>query len=224
MEYKTLVLADATASDANRMNDLRELCRSYAAYFNEPIGLALLATEDLERLNNAALKAVPEGIEYVKPLPPAPMTAAEFIYNEDGTPNWGEMWQSFCDLALYGGPPHRGEDSALMVPEAEQDAPTPVNETVQEIIRGIWETTGLFAEPASNNWLSITCSSRKMAAWMAAAIILENVDARCDEERLYVPASPDFELKNQVKSVITVVAKVNHYWQAHVEAQQAAVV
>jgi hypothetical protein len=60
-----------------------------------------------------------------------------------------------------------------------------------------------------------------MAAWMCAAIILENVDARCEDEILYVPASSDFELKDQVKSVITVVAKVNHYWQAHLEAQVA---
>jgi hypothetical protein len=56
-----------------------------------------------------------------------------------------------------------------------------------------------------------------MAAWMCAAIILENVDARCDEERLYVPAAPGYDLKNEVKSVITVVAKVHHYWTAHIQ-------
>ncbi len=222
MEYKTLILADASAHDSNRINDLRELCRSYASYFNEPIGLAVLETKDLERLNNGALLAVADGIEYVKPIPAAPMTAAEFLYNEDGTPNWGDMWQTFCELALYGGPPHRGDDSALLVPEAEEDAPTRVNETIEEIKRGIWETSGLYAEPSSNNWMAVTCSSRKMAAWMCAAIILENVDARCDEERLYVPASPDFDLKTEVKSVVTVVAKVHHYWQAHIESQQAA--
>jgi sirohydrochlorin cobaltochelatase len=59
-----------------------------------------------------------------------------------------------------------------------------------------------------------------MAAWLAACIILENVDATCDEERLLVPASPAFGLKDEVKSVITVVAKTVHYWQAHVEAQE----
>jgi len=57
---------------------------------------------------------------------------------------------------------------------------------------------------------------------MCAAIILENVDAKCEDEILYVPCSPDFDLKNQVKSVITVVAKVNHYWQAHIESTQPA--
>jgi hypothetical protein len=33
-----------------------------------------------------------------------------------------------------------------------------------------------------------------------------------------VPASPSYSLKDQVKSVITVVAKTNHYWQAHIAA------
>lgn len=222
MEYKTLILADASATESSRIDDLRELCRSYAAYFNEPIGLAVLESADLEKLNTQALVAVKEGIEYVKPIPPAPMTAADFLYNDDGSANWGEMWQSFCDLALYGGPPHRGEDSALTLPELDFDTPPTDGDMIREIKRGIWETTGLFAEPSSNNWMAITCSSRKMAAWMCAAIILENVDARCDEERLYVPAAPDFELKNQVKSVITVVAKVHHYWQAHIAQQEAA--
>jgi sirohydrochlorin cobaltochelatase len=55
-----------------------------------------------------------------------------------------------------------------------------------------------------------------MAAWLCAAIILENVDARCEEERLLLPAGADFELADQVKSVITVLAKTHHYWQAHV--------
>ena len=36
-----------------------------------------------------------------------------------------------------------------------------------------------------------------------------------EEGRLLVPASPSFTLKDQVKSVITVVAKVHHYWEMH---------
>ena len=65
-------------------------------------------------------------------------------------------------------------------------------------------------------WLAITCESPKMAAWLCATIILENVAARCDEERLLVPADPSFALMDEVKSVITVVAKTHHYWTAHV--------
>jgi sirohydrochlorin cobaltochelatase len=147
------------------------------------------------------------------------MSSADFIYRDDGRPDWGSMWGSFCELALYGGPPHRGPDSAL---QFEELAPLQ-GEMVSELQRGVWETTGLFSEPAPPSWLAVSCSSKRMAAWMCAAIILENVDARCEDEVLYVPASADFELKDQVKSVITVVAKVHHYWQAHLEANGAAV-
>ena len=51
---------------------------------------------------------------------------------------------------------------------------------------------------------------------MCAAIILENVHARVDEDRLLLPAGPNYVLKDEVKSIITVVAKTHHYWQAHV--------
>ena len=59
-----------------------------------------------------------------------------------------------------------------------------------EMRRGIWETTGLYAESAEPGWLAITCDSPTMAAWMCAAIILENVDARVDDDRLLLPAGP----------------------------------
>ena len=69
---------------------------------------------------------------------------------------------------------------------------------------------------AGFGWLAVSCESPRMAAWLCATIILENVDARCDEERLLVPADPSFALMDEVKSVITVVAKTHHYWSAHV--------
>ena len=51
---------------------------------------------------------------------------------------------------------------------------------------------------------------------MCAAIILENIDARMDDDRLLLPAGPGYTLRDEVKSIITVVAKTHHYWQAHV--------
>ena len=88
--------------------------------------------------------------------------------------------------------------------------------------RGVWETTGLYAESTTSGWLTITCESPTMAAWMCAAIILENVDARMEEDRLLVPAGPGYTLKDEVKSIITVVAKTHHYWQAHVTGGEPA--
>jgi sirohydrochlorin cobaltochelatase len=131
------------------------------------------------------------------------------------------MWTTFCDLALHGGPPHRGEDAALVAP-GDFGTPRPDFDAIAEIRRGIFETTGLTAEPADPGWLVVQCDSARMAAWLCATIILENVEARCDGDHLYVPASWDFDLKNEVKSVITVLAKTNHYWQAHVAATQPA--
>lgn len=145
----------------------------------------------------------------------AAMSAAPFVYREDGRPDWGSMWTTFCELALYGGPPHRGEADTLSAPSEPQRLDADMA-SVQEIIRGIYETTGLEAVPAEAGWIAVTCPSRKMAAWLCATIIMENVEARCEGERLLLPASPDFTLENQIKSVITVVAKTTHYWQAHV--------
>jgi sirohydrochlorin cobaltochelatase len=130
------------------------------------------------------------------------------------------MWTGFCELALYGGPPHRGEESALAA--RIEGLATPEFDAVKEIRRGIFETTGLFSEPYAPGWLAVSCHSGRMAAWLAASIILENVEAKLDGELLLVPAHESFTLKNEVKSVITVVAKTNHYWQAHVAARELA--
>ena len=73
-------------------------------------------------------------------------------------------------------------------------------------------------EAAEPGWIAITCASARMAAWLCAAIILENVDARVEGTRLLVPAGPGFALEDQVKSVVTVVAKTHHYWREHLES------
>ena len=145
-----------------------------------------------------------------------PMPSAPFVWHEDGRPDWGSMWTTFCDLALHGGPPQRGPESALRAPtgpSVDSD-----REMLAEMRRGIWETTGLYAEPIEPGWLSVTCDSPAMAQWMGAAIVLENVEARADEDRLLLPAGPHYRLKDEVKSIITVVAKTHHYWQAHLTA------
>jgi Ni2+-binding GTPase involved in maturation of urease and hydrogenase len=152
----------------------------------------------------------------------APMAAAPFVWRPDGRPDWRVMWESFCDLALHGGPPHRGPDRALRAPSTPGDAGASDPAMVAEIRRGIWETTGLFAESPEPGWLAVTCESAAMAAWLASAIVLENVDARADEDRLLLPAGPGYRLDDEVKSIITVVAKTHHYWDAHVASDAGA--
>ncbi|TAJ18662.1 MAG: hypothetical protein EPO65_08470 [Dehalococcoidia bacterium] len=139
------------------------------------------------------------------------MSSAPFTYREDGRPDWSQMWQSFCELALFGGPPHRGPGNPVQL--VDLDAPAPaVGDPIGEMRRGIHETTGLVSELTDARWLAITCASERMAAWMCATIILENVDARVSGNVLYVPAHPSFTIEGEVKSVITVVAKTHHYW------------
>ena len=193
---------------------LRDFCQSLSNLIQEPVILRVERDPD-------APVVEPTSDDASRELDPAaPMAAAPFVYLEDGRPDWGTMWQSFCELALYGGPPHRGADDPVVEPT--EDTIEASNDALEEIRRGVWETTGLVAEPSPPHWMVVRCESRRMAAWMCAAIILENVDARCDDETLYVPASPAFELHNEVKSVITVIAKVHHYWQAHVKEQSYA--
>jgi hypothetical protein len=139
------------------------------------------------------------------------MAAAPFVWRADGRPDWGAMWTSFCELALFGGPPHRGPEQALR----GADAGVPEAEMLAEIQRGIWETTRLRAEPAGPGWIAVGCESAAMAEWLAAAIVLENVEARVDAGRLLLPAGPGFRLDNEVKSLVTVVAKTHHYWAMH---------
>src|SRR5262249_20575082 len=54
----------------------------------------------------------------------APMGAAPLLKDAQGGVAWDAMWQGFCELALAGGPPHRGtllepvtRDEALGDPE-----------------------------------------------------------------------------------------------------------
>ena len=54
-----------------------------------------------------------------------------------------------------------------------------------------------------------------MAIWMLRAIIVENVSVRREGHTLFFPAGPDFRLEGEIKNVVTVVAKTNHYWIEH---------
>jgi hypothetical protein len=201
--------------------DVQQACADLAAALAErarlPVTVATVPVARLDALRDA-LARDPEARrrEYApspRPDPAAPMSSAPFVWQADGRPDWGSMWTTFCELALYGGPPQRGPESALRAPSGgatDSDA-----EMLAEMRRGIWETTGLYAEPAAPGWLAVTCESPTMAAWLCAAIILENVDARVEDDRLLVPAGPGYTLGDEVKSIITVVAKTHHYWQAH---------
>lgn len=156
--------------------------------------------------------------------PQAPMPAGPIIYREDGKIDWGHMWDSFCMLALDGGPPHRGR--MLPAPQNPDVTDDRYWAAAGEIIRGIYEVSGFTAVPDAPGWLKMNCTSAAQARWLAEAIREENVAARHQEAWLYVPVGHTFRLQHEVKNVVTAVAKTTHYWQAHlaVEVKQTLLI
>jgi hypothetical protein len=154
-------------------------------------------------------------------MQPVPMRSAGLKYAADGTVAWDQMWGSFCDLAIAGGPPHKG---TLLEPgvEADIDAEFGRYDAVgEEICRGIRMVTGLRAYISPTpGWVSVTCLSDAMAAWLVRAIVMENVAARRAGAILELPAAPHFRLEKEIKNVVTVIAKTCHYWMGHIPASQ----
>ncbi len=217
MAGRLVLVADADLPAAVRQA-CADLAAALASQVGMPVTVATVPVSYLDALEDSLRRdAAAQRREYAPATrldPATPMTSAPFLWRPDGRPDWGGMWTTFCELALYGGPPQRGPESPLRSSTrvaADSDA-----EMLAEMRRGIWETTGLYTESVEPGWISITCDTPTMAAWMCAAIILENVGARVDDDRLVLPAGPDYRLKDEVKSIITVVAKTHHYWQAHV--------
>jgi len=179
----------------------------------------------LETLDTRIKTLLPE--EYrdsYEAVQPVSMGSAGLKYDADGQVAWDQMWGSFCDLAMAGGPPHKG---MLLEPGTEADIDADYgryDKVVDEICRGIRMVTGLrsYMSPTPG-WVSVTCLGDGMAAWLVRAIVMENVAARRRGAILELPAAPHFRLEKEIKNVITVIAKTCHYWLGHMphEQQQA---
>jgi hypothetical protein len=155
-------------------------------------------------------------IERKKSLSSAPMSAAPFCYTDDGQVAWDQMWTDFCDLAAIGGPPHRGTLLEPVSPVEVGSDPETYAHVVAEIERGIQLVTSLTTlRSPIPGWVGVECEDEMMAIWLQQAILAENVSVRRDGTKLYLPAGPTFQLKAEIKNVITVIAKTHHYWQEH---------
>src|SRR5262245_46491521 len=154
-------------------------------------------------------------------LQPISMGSAELKYDADGKVAWNEMWGSFCDLAMAGGPPQKG---TLLEPasQAEIDAqPDRYAEVVEEICRGICLAADVSARPSPlAGWVRVDCFGMAMTGWLLRAIVMENVAARSEGNILYLPAGPGYRLEKEIKNVITVIAKTSHYWLGHIPRPQ----
>lgn len=146
----------------------------------------------------------------------APMGAAALKYDAEGKAAWDEIWTGFCDLALAGGPPHRGTLLEPVDPDMIAADPEGYDSVLNELERGIRMITGLAViRRAAPGWIGMACDSEDMALWLLRAIIVENISVRREENVLYFPAGPDFRLEKEIKNIITVIAKTTHYWKEH---------
>ena len=184
----------------------------------------VLALEALE----AKLRAIlPEQYrDSYEEVVPVSMGSAGLKYDADGRVAWDEIWGSYCDLAMAGGPPHRG---SLLEPATEDvvNANTEAHQRVmKEIQRGISLVTRLAVLPIplpgkhSRSWVGVQCRSVGMAGWLVRAIVMENVLSKHEGKILFLPAGPDFRLAKEIKNVITATAKTCHYWTEHMSEEQ----
>jgi sirohydrochlorin cobaltochelatase len=144
------------------------------------------------------------------------MGSAPLTYDAEGRVAWDRVWRSFCDLALAGGPPHRG---TLLEPPSREEVladPDASARVVAEIARGLALITHLpVVTDAAPGWVGLVCPDEEMAVWMLRAIVVENVSVRREGATLFLPAGPAYRVEKEVKNVITAVAKTHHYWTEH---------
>lgn len=181
---------------------------------------------ELEELDRRLRVLLPETYQdSYESLEAKSMGSAGLKFGPDGRVAWDQMWGSFCDLAMAGGPPHKG---TLLEPgsaAAIEAAPARYAEVVDEICRGITLASELPAQSSSTpGWVSVDCYSETMASWLLRAIVMENISARSHGRELLLPAAPSFRLEKEIKNVITVIAKTTHYWMGHMpRAQKSAI-
>ena len=126
---------------------------------------------------------------------PVSMGTASLKYGDDGRVAWDDIWGSFCDLAMAGGPPHKGRLLEPASPEEIAADPAGYQRVVDELRRGIRLVANLEATPAPiPGWLRVDCLDATCADWLARAIIMENVSVRTEGTWIDLPAGPADEL------------------------------
>jgi sirohydrochlorin cobaltochelatase len=185
-----------------------------------------LSQVELDQLDARLRILLPEQYqESYGSIEPKPMGSAGLKFDAEGKVAWDEIWQTFCDLAMAGGPPHKG---ALLEPgtrDAIAANPTQYDAVVDELCRGITMASELPAyRAARDGWVEVHCFSQTMADWLARAIVMENVAAHSNGLMLYLPAAPHFSIEKEIKNVVTVIAKTTHYWVGHMSRSQKALI
>lgn len=186
-----------------------------SAIYVPPVSSA--STEKRDTSSSSDVSSIlPPRYQGGKRVSSAPMGTAPMQYTENGQVAWNEMWTSFCDLALAGGPPHRDTLLEPVPPDEVRANMVSYESVLAEIERGLHLVTGLPVVHSERlGWIGLQCQSEEMALWLLRAIIVENICVRREGTILFLPAGPDFRLDKEIKNVITVTAKTHHYWLEH---------
>lgn len=172
--------------------------------------------ESADRVAPANTDVLPARYREGQVVSGASMRSAPLTYDDEGRVAWDRVWRSFCDLALAGGPPHRG---TLLEPPSRDDvlaSPGDSARVVAEIARGLSLITRLpVVANAAPGWVGLVCTDEDMAVWLLRAIVVENVSVRREGATLFLPAGPTYRIDKEIKNVITAVAKTHHYWTEH---------
>ena len=154
-------------------------------------------------------------------ISPTSMGSAGLKFDKEGRVAWDEIWTTFCDLAMAGGPPHRGKFLGPINPADVSRDLEKSKAVASEIQRGIALTTGMKASIDDQlNRVLLECESGTMAAWMHRAIVAENVFADHLGNVVRLPSGPDFSIEKEIKNVIVCVAKTWHYWDGHMSESE----
>jgi sirohydrochlorin cobaltochelatase len=177
--------------------------------------------DSLQNIEARIAVLLPSHLRTLASVSSTSMGSAKLQYGPDGRVAWDQIWTHFCDLALAGGPPHRGKllEPGPLAEFAQQKSE--YENAAAEIERGVYLTTGLM--PAAHDqlgWCGFHCPAPGMAYWLHKAIVAENVLARRQGEVLLTPVGPAFRIEKEVKNVVTAVAKTFHDWSDHLSVKQ----
>jgi sirohydrochlorin cobaltochelatase len=183
------------------------------------MGMSMEEQEEYEALETRLKTILPDDYQdCYNDVQPVSMGSADLKYGRDGKVAWNSLWSTFCDLAMAGGPPHKG---MLLEPGREAEieaAPDRYQQVVEEICRGIHLVAGLPAYASSvPGWVCVDFVNHGAAGWLARAITMENISARREGLVLVLPAGPAYRVEKEIKNVITAIAKTSHYWLGHMQ-------
>jgi sirohydrochlorin cobaltochelatase len=189
---------------------------------NDSLGKNGAAEQELAALEAKINELLPP--RYVgcfEEVSPASMGSAALRYDSQGRVVWGEIWTTFCHLALAGGPPHRGRLLGPVTLEEVRSSPESYAAVVAELERALGLCVDLPVSPQRQpGWIGLECDAAATASWLVRAIVAENVIARHEDATLFVPAGPNFRVEKEIKNVVVCAAKTCHYLFDHLEPEQ----